>query len=641
MWILNKDLIRAWGAWVANWAHKKDWRVCALKNCLHTRVKKASKEEIYIFAKSKRGVALFQDFASLTVFQLMEYVASSKVDIEAIHNYLTLEELLRLQVFKLDEKDKALKLVWKIDRLMREDTTRLDALLLWDGKMLVQVDMFMDEEEEYNDEKKKKAGNDDVQSEIKSLCMDLSPGGMTRQSQQMNASGERMTDTWAWAYILQISQKKEEKPVKLQGVKVKLVLQDFGIACVHVVNTIDQIEVWQSVLVHGKGPEENWYEFEFGEHDEEGNFHCPIFIDWENKYAIAVSISERGGKDDTDAACKIVYFLDHRPLRETNPQMTVRPGSFNGRWGFTPSSRNIEMQVVLKVPEEFGRDLDESQEEEPSPDSYQRGIEAVQDAHRKVEELLKNERNGKVDAVALEAARIELRRLTLSWCNEMFEDRLTYIASKKLMLEAPTHSTCAYHSKMREFWMLDSVNELSFLICDVDGSFKRGAQLTSNDNLKVFAFCFDEGGDMYIANNQNTFYRYIPADGDLCATYLRLWKANVYEPEVFNSSWKNASGVSCGNGMLFGIFKYGPIVQLSIAAGSIIRIIPLQFEVSNIEQVHFHLSGGAHLLDCLACLPAFPPLYIHLFWLFSWSPPSPFLPAFLSSLSEVGINVSP
>lgn len=111
MWIMNKDIIRALGAWVAVWAHKKDWRVCALKNCLHTRIKKSNRTEILLFAKAKRGGALLHEFATLTLWQLIEQIAASKIDIESVHQHLTIEELLKQGVFKINEKDKALNLV--------------------------------------------------------------------------------------------------------------------------------------------------------------------------------------------------------------------------------------------------------------------------------------------------------------------------------------------------------------------------------------------------------------------------------------------------------------------------------------------------------------------------------------------------
>jgi hypothetical protein len=111
MWIMNKDIIRALGAWIAVWAHSKDWRVCALQKCLHTRIKKSNKTEILLFAKAKRGGALLHEFATLTLWKLVEQLAASKIDIEAVHKYLPIEELLKQGVFKINEKDKALNLV--------------------------------------------------------------------------------------------------------------------------------------------------------------------------------------------------------------------------------------------------------------------------------------------------------------------------------------------------------------------------------------------------------------------------------------------------------------------------------------------------------------------------------------------------
>ena len=583
MWLMNKDIIRALGAWIACWAHKKDWRVCNLRNCLHTCIKKATKSEILMFAKAKRGSAILHEFATLTMFQLYEKVASSKVDIEAIHQHLTLEELMRLKVFKIDQKDKAMKLVWKIDRLMREDTTRLDHLNIWDGKMLLNVDIFMDAMEELQAEKDKLAGHDDGVKKTRAMNVDLSPGGISKESQLMNVSNERMMDTWAWGYILEITQSEDHPPAKLQSVKAKLVVQEYAIAMVHIVDVINHTEMWQSEIKSGMGADAQWYEFEFSEQDEEGNI-LPMFVEWQDGYAVHVSVSDRGHKDDSVDPCKISYFLDHRTQRQLNPQMLAKPGSCNGKWHFTPGSRSVEIQVVLRVDQDFGKDKEELVEEKETPTSYQQGVELVQNANRRVEEFLRRIRKGdKVDEAELEASRIELRRLALGQCDESFEERLTYIASKKLLLEAPMHTTCAYHPRMREYWMLDWEIDLNFICCDLQGRVKRDVALVSSDNLKVFAFCFDEEGDMFIANNQHTFYRYIPADSDKCSTYLRMWKTELFDPE--HNAWQNASGVACHEDTVFGIFKYGPILQMSKAAGSIMRVINLQFEVTNIEQV--------------------------------------------------------
>ncbi len=583
MWMMNKDVIRALGAWIACWAHKKDWRVCALKNCLHTRIKKATKAEILMFAKAKRGSAILQEFATLTMVQLIEKVASSKVDIESIHHNLTLEEMMRLKVFKIDEKDKALNLVWKIDRLMREDTTRLDHMNIWDGKMLMNVDMYMDQMELMQDEKDKLAQHDDGVKKTRAMSIDLSPGGISKENQLMNVTSERMMDTWAWGYILEITQSSDHPPATLQAVKVKLLLQDFAIAMVHVVDVINHIEKWQSGLVSGKGNDPQWYEFEFTECDEEGNIQ-PVYVEWMDGYAVHISVSDRGIKDDSVDPCKVSCFLDHRPQRQLNPQMLVRSGSCNGTWHFTPAPRSIELQVVLRVDEGFGKEKDEIAEEKETPTSYQKGVELVQSANRRVEELLRRIRKGeRIDEKELETSRIELRRLALGSCDEPLEERLTYIPSKKLLMEAAMHTTCAYHPKMREFWMLDWEIDLHFLICDLDGKAKREVQFTSADNLKVFAFCFDETGDMFIANNQQSFYRYVPADSEFCTTYLRMWKTVLVDFE--HGSWHNASGVCSYEDTIFGIFMYGPIVQISKSAGSVMRVINLRFEVKNIEQV--------------------------------------------------------
>ena len=150
-----------------------------------------------------------------------------------------------------------------------------------------------------------------------------------------------------------------------------------------------------------------------------------------------------------------------------------------------------------------GKDPDDIVEEVPIPTEHEREVELIQAAQRKVEETLRKIRKGsKVDSKQLEEDRIALRRVALNSSDDFFEDRLGYMTTKKLSLEAPTHTTCAFHSRLQEYWMLDANAELNFLVCDLDGRIKRDVRLTSSDNLKIFSFCFDNDGDLFIANNQ-------------------------------------------------------------------------------------------------------------------------------------------
>ena len=587
MWMMKKDIIRAWGAWVACWAHGKDWRVCALNNCLHTRIKKANRTEILLFAKSKRGMALLHDFASLTVWALIEQIAAAKVDVESIHQHLTLEELMRQGVFRIDQKDKALKLVWKIDRLLQPDTARLDHLDIWDGKMLLGIDIYMDAEEELQAAKDREAADqrDDNVKEITAMNVDLSPSG--KQTFQMNMANERLMETWAWGYIVELVEgSKGSEPPKLQSVRAKLVCQEYALCMVHVVDVIRQQELWLSQMKNGMGADEQWYDFEFGQYDEEGNYK-QVFVAWEPNLAVVVSISDRGFKDDANP-CKFVYHLDHRPVRQINKDVIVRPGSFNGNWDFTPGSRSVEVQLLLRVDEDFGTEDEEGTEQEPTPTTYEQGVTRVQMAHRKCEDYLKRmQRGAHVDSDEAEEARIELRRVCLSACDQHFEENLGYIHTKKLMLEHPMHTTCAYHWKMEEYWILDSKQDLNFLICSLDGKMKRTVELTSQDNLKIFAFCFDLDGNLYIANNQNTFYKFIPPNREKCDVYLRMWKADLFDPTPPNRGWQNASGVTCHDEYVFGAFRFGPILQMTRTSGAVKRVITLGFLTSNVEQICF------------------------------------------------------
>ena len=236
---------------------------------------------------------------------------------------------------------------------MREDTNRLDRLSIWDGKMLMSVNIYMDEMEELQAAKDKMDSTDDGVKVIRALNIDLSPAGLSKQPVQMNIAGERMMDTWAWGYVLDIDEGKDNPPAKLQAVRANLIVQDYGVAMAHVVDVQNQTEVCQSETKNGNGPDPQWYEFEFGEYDEEGNYQ-QLFVEWKVGFAVIVSISDRGNKDESANPCRYLYYLDHRSTRQINPQVSVRPGSFNGKWSFTPGSRSIELQVVLRVDEDFG-----------------------------------------------------------------------------------------------------------------------------------------------------------------------------------------------------------------------------------------------------------------------------------------------
>jgi len=69
-----------------------------------------------------------------------------------------------------------------------------------------------------------------------------------------------------------------------------------------------------------------------------------------------------------------------------------------------------------------------------------------------------------------------------------------------------------------------------------------------------------------------------------------MWKVELFEPDPHKPPWLNASGITCHNETIFAIFKYGPILELSKAAGSVIRVINLNFHVGNVEQMCFAMN---------------------------------------------------
>jgi hypothetical protein len=63
----HRELIRGLGAWIAVWAHNKDWRTAVLTGCLNTTGKKPTQLEIELFVKSKRGRSLINEMFDCSV----------------------------------------------------------------------------------------------------------------------------------------------------------------------------------------------------------------------------------------------------------------------------------------------------------------------------------------------------------------------------------------------------------------------------------------------------------------------------------------------------------------------------------------------------------------------------------------------
>ena len=116
MWLVKRDVIRALGAWIACWAHTKDWRVCALEGCLQSRAKRYTASEVKSFINSARGAALLHEFSEASAQDLSEKVISSRIDLEALHEHLTVDALTAARIFPSEDQDRAQALIWKLGR---------------------------------------------------------------------------------------------------------------------------------------------------------------------------------------------------------------------------------------------------------------------------------------------------------------------------------------------------------------------------------------------------------------------------------------------------------------------------------------------------------------------------------------------
>jgi len=138
MWLMKKDLIRAWGAWLAIWAHYKDWRTCALKGIIRSRVRRVSRMEMTVAMSSKRGQALMHDLAASTFREFPEKIVVASMDIEALAEF-SADDYMAMKVFNKDDWDKAEQLQKKCDLMMQENFARLDTLELFNGAMLAEA----------------------------------------------------------------------------------------------------------------------------------------------------------------------------------------------------------------------------------------------------------------------------------------------------------------------------------------------------------------------------------------------------------------------------------------------------------------------------------------------------------------------
>eukprot|EP00960_Hanusia_phi_P037137 752753-Hanusia_phi.AAC.4 len=144
MWLVKKDVIRALGAWIACWAHAKDWRVCALEGCLQSRAKRYTASEIASFMTSARGAALLHELSDASPQELPEKVISSRIDLEALHDNLSVDRLIAAQIFSSPGRSLSLVMTRR-RRLMLNDTSRLDTLEIWNSRMLLAIDIYEDE----------------------------------------------------------------------------------------------------------------------------------------------------------------------------------------------------------------------------------------------------------------------------------------------------------------------------------------------------------------------------------------------------------------------------------------------------------------------------------------------------------------
>jgi len=560
MWLVKKDVIRALGAWIACWAHAKDWRVCALEGCLQSRAKRYTASEVKSFINSARGAALLHEFSEASAQDLSEKVISSRIDLEALHEHLTVDALTAARIFPSEDQDRAQALIWKLGRLMLNDTSRLDTLEIWNSRMLLSIDIFEDE----LDNTVIRASNTKQQTNKNTTFtffnIDMVGSLQDKESRPLRANGERLLQEWAWGYALNVS-----KTAQVSSVKVLLKLREGNFALVHIFDYEKNEMIIESNLVKGEGETSKWYHFQFMSVDMDGNERREI-IQWQNTWVIVASISDRGEQQSASSSNLFYYKEDHHSSRVINSAIIATAGCTSGEWNFNPAPRNIEMQIEFRAAEDF-EDEDDGDDDGVDDSNRDFAFEAVKEAEAQLQKLMQEHpEEDSSQEVKEEMDRLHkmIRQYSLDRCVEPFESRVGWITNRRLLFEIPCEVACSYNFIMKEFWFVNPDLNLHFFICDEDGRHRRDMQLVSVEPFKVFSFSFDREGNLFLANNNRSFVRYRPTEMHKSDFFYRAWKVEM--------QWSPASSICCSEERVFCMFMRGPVVEISKGSGSLLRI---------------------------------------------------------------------
>lgn len=612
--------MRAFGAWIALWAHAKDWRIAIQTGCLKPEAKKPTNLEMELFVKSARGGVLIHEMLETGVMELPEFIVANGVSLAGLLS-MTGNDLLRCGVFAPAERDMAGKFFEKIMILMQDDTRRLDTLTMWPGTALNGVDIYIldedDEAEEAVQPGQDKAGRKrkikGLKGETELQKVTLTPKGGASGESFMNANPSELAKDWGWGYVV----KMEPLPCILTQVRSKMVIKKDCFGFCKVISAANGEEIGASIPVKGMGDDAMWYDFYFGHADEEGNVSEEgVWIPGNFRFYI-VTTPPRDALDSN----KWVYVLDHQPLRKLNHFCIVSSASFDSRHKPSPASRSVPMEMVIRT--KLGVNLDKDPEEiEKELRAREKAVlvsvidsDVVEEQEKVLGGLWKEReqlmwvepdeaKKGKMfaappqqrDYKRLHELEVEeqraieiIRRQLLKHSSKPFEDGLEHMPNKRLAMHVPAATDAAFNFRMGEYWIMhnERINQGTlFHCCDMEGILRRDIAIPVID---VRSFSFDSNGDMFIADSQNHLMKYRPTNPSKSDFFARSWVQEI-------PNQKFLGGVCASDDFCFGLFMNGTIVKLSKASGSIIDTIIIDFRPSNASGI-IHALGRFIIVD--------------------------------------------
>ena len=322
---------------------------------------------------------------------------------------------------------------------------------------------------------------------------------------KMNASPDSQSHEWGWGYFLSV----KPIPITIQSLRFLLVLHQGCSAWAHVADVKTGVELAKSQPAPGKGGGEEWYHFSFGS-TVTGTFQQQWIKLPEAELgsesivlAIFVHCSSPGPGRPPN---RLVYVVDHRSGRPLNSYMMVDAASFDGNGHGVRKSRHLIGELTV-VPAD-GFDLNEAPPMDVVTEDNIDDAEATLAAE--IERML-GEKRSDTD-FALEQKRVKLRRMALDYANEPFERRLGPMPDRKLFLDVPARSGCAYNFLTEEYWVVGNVEggrAVHVWCCGLDGALRRTLRL---DNVPhIYSLSFDRCGNFYMCDSERSCYAFRPA----------------------------------------------------------------------------------------------------------------------------------